>query len=234
MMRPAVTATPPARALIAAVLMLLPAAAQAAPDLSGFWWIKDRSQTIKDGARIAPLTPAGAALYAANQKAAAAGQPVPAGQHACLPEGIPRLMMARYPFQILQRPEQVTFLHERQHMVRLIYMDQTAPPDDVDPAYNGYSTGAWDGDALVVRTSRFNDATALDATGLPHSDKLALVERFTVTGDGQTLRDQVTVDDPADYTHPWSFTLEFAKQTGVRLMEDVCTYGPPARDAAKR
>jgi hypothetical protein len=222
----------PIAGVIAALLLAVPMAVQAAPDLSGFWWIKDRSQVIQTGPKTPPLTPAAAADYAKNQKAAAAGQIVPAGQHRCLPDGLPRLMMAPYPFQILQRPEQVTFLHEKQHMVRLIYMDQT-PPDDVDPAYNGYSVGHWDGDALVVTTDHFNALTALDGSGLPHSDKMVLTERFTLADGGQTLRDRVTVNDSVDYTQPWSFTLAFAKQTGVRLMEDVCAYGPPARDAAK-
>jgi hypothetical protein len=154
---------------------------------------------------------------------------VPIGQHTCIPDGVPRLMLAPYPIQILQRPELVTVLHEKQHMVRLIYMNRNHPQDP-EPSYNGEAVGKWEGDTLVVRTVALKPNTVIDATGIPHSDAMQITERFALQDEGKTLRDEVTVQDLKTFTKAWSFTLQFEKRPGERLMEDVCTFGPPQRD----
>lgn len=200
-------------------------AALAAPDLAGMWWIKDRSQTAAIKADQIPFLPAAKALYAKNRAVLAR----PPKERDCLPEGTPRLMLSRYPFQILQKPEQLTMLFERQHMVRFVYMGRPIPAD-LDPTYLGFSAGTWAGDALVVETAAFNDVTMIDGTGIPHSDAMRLSERFTLIDGGQTLRDEVTVTDPKSFSRPWSFAIDFARAPGIRLMEDVCTFAPPQRD----
>ncbi len=221
-------------AVLAIGVLLASPAAEAESDLSGMWWVKDRSETIKlSSHETIPFLPAALEDYKRNKAAVAAGKLVPIGQGACMPDGVPRLMLARYPFQILQRPEQVTFVHEKQHMLRLIYMDKPMP-EDFDPAYDGYSEGHWDGDTLVVDTKAFKPNTVLDKTGIPHSDALHVIERFALREGGKTLRDDVTVEDPKTFSKPWSFAIAFAKHPEVRLMEYVCTYGPPARDLAKK
>jgi hypothetical protein len=200
-----------------------------AADLSGVWWIKDRSQRIALPARAIPFKKSAAALHARNRAAVAAGKIVPIGNGACLPEGMPRLMLARYPIQILQRPEQLTILHERMHMVRFIYLDRPHRVDP-EPTYNGESMGRWVGEALEVRSIAFLANTVLDASGIPHSDKMSLTEKFSLRDGGQALRDEITVDDPATFSKPWAFAIDYERRTDVRLMEDVCAFGPPQRD----
>jgi hypothetical protein len=214
-------------AVVVACLLML-AGVTRATDLSGMWWIVDRSGTANISGKPLPLRPDAAALYARNRAAAATGTHVPIGQNPCMPEGMPRLMLSPYPLQILQRPEQITFLHERMHMVRFIYM-RSGIPDDVDQSYVGYSTGRWEGGALVVETTHFSDQTVIDSTGIPHSDAMRIIERLALRGGGKLLSDTVTVDDPQFYTRPWSITIEFQRRSDVRLMEDVCTFGPPQR-----
>jgi hypothetical protein len=220
--------------LLVAVLAMLPCSftVGAATDLAGVWWIKDRSQNANVRHDRLPLLPDAAAAYQRNRAAVAAGKSVPIDQTRCLPEGMPRLMLARYPLQILQRPEQVTLLHERMHMVRLITMNR-AHPEEPEPTYNGHSVGRWEGDTLVVETIGFNDATVIDATGIPHSGALRIVERFSLRDRGRTLRDVVTIEDPTTFSRPWSFTIDFDRRPEVRLMEDVCTFGPPQRDRSR-
>ena len=81
----------------------------------------------------------------------------------------------------------------------------------------------------MVETTHFNDQTVIDGTGIPHSDAMRIVERFSLHGGGSLLRDSVTIDDPRYYVRPWSFNIEFQRRSDVRLMEDVCTFGPPQR-----
>jgi hypothetical protein len=199
-----------------------------AADLGGVWWIKDRSGKLPVAGPL-PFTAEGAALFKKNQALIAAGKRAPEGTLTCMPDGMPRLMLAPYPIQILQRAEQVTILHERQHMIRLIYMARPRPEED-EPAYNGYSTGRWDGEALVVETVGLKGGTVMDATGAPQSDQGRIIERFTVEDGGQTLRVAAEVQDPVVFTAPVRFTLDYQRRPDVRLMEDVCTYGPPQRD----
>jgi hypothetical protein len=208
--------------------MALLIGASGATDLSGHWWIKDRSQIASVAHNQLPLLPAAALQYRHN-RALAKGSSGANDASRCLPDGVPRLMLARYPLQILQRPEQITLLHEKMHMVRPIYM-QDSHPDELEPTYNGDSIGRWDGDTLVVDTLGFNDLTFIDATGIPHSDALHVTERLSLHDRGNTLRDVITIEDPKSFQKPWSFAVDFARRDDVRLMEDVCTFGPPQRD----
>jgi hypothetical protein len=70
--------------------------------------------------------------------------------------------------------------------------------------------GRWEGDTLVVESTNFNEKFWFSNGGLPHTQQLRLVERFTRT-DMETLRYEVTVDDPGAYTRPWSasWTLQW-------------------------
>jgi hypothetical protein len=208
--------------------MLLLVGALHATDLSGHWWIKDRSQIAAVAHDQLPLLPAAALQYRHNRKITH-GKGNAGSASRCLPDGVPRLMLARYPLQILQRPEQITLLHERMHMVRPIYM-RDSHPGELEPTYNGDSIGHWDGGTLVIDTMGFNDLTFIDATGIPHSDALHVTERLSLHERDNTLRDVITLEDPNSYQKPWSFTVEFARRDDVRLMEDVCTFGPPQRD----
>lgn len=206
-----------------------PALAQST-DLSGFWWVHNPSGQIAIDPATLPMLPAARKAYIANQTAAAARTPMPVGVHACMPDGPTRLMLQPYPFQILQRPAQVTILFERQHMVRFLRIGGAHEPDYY-PLYVGDSIAHWDGPALVVETEGMNDLTVLDDRGLPHGDQLKLVERFTLAEGGKTLVVDTLVTDPGSYAKPWSYNTRFDRKTNVALMDDVCTYGPPQRDA---
>jgi hypothetical protein len=220
------------RLTAAIVSALLVAPMAKAADISGIWWVKDRSEVAHLDHDKLPFTPEGAAEYKKNKEDIASGKGLAVEQNKCLPPGVPRLMLARYPFQILQRPEQVTFLHEKMHLVRLIYINKDHPAD-VDLAYDGDATGKWEGDTLVVDTTSFKPNSVIDKTGIPHSDELHVVERFSLK-DPKTLVDQVTLEDPKTFTGPVKFAIEFAKHPEEHLMEDVCTFGPPMRDTLKK
>ena len=80
-------------------------------------------------------------------------------------------------------------------------MDATHPKGrDLIPTFYGHSIGRWEGDTLVVDTVGFNEQNWIDAEGLMHTDQYHQIERFTRT-DFNTLRYEVTIDDPGAYTH---------------------------------
>ena len=105
---------------------------------------------------------------------------------------------------------------------RQIYMDGRTLQKDPNPTWMGYSTGSWDGDALVVKTTGFNDKTWLDDVGHPHSDKMIVTERYRRTDYGRLILD-ITVEDEIAYTRPWTTTQELRLEPTGDLIEYVCT-----------
>jgi hypothetical protein len=139
----------------------------------------------------------------------------------CEPLGTPRVLLTNVPQKIVQTPNEIVLLYERNHDFRIIYLDGRNHPADVDAFWWGHSIGRWEGNALVVDTVGFNDRTWLDWSGLPHSDALHVVERYQRV-DQDTLRLEITVDDPQTYTRPFAATRTFKKQSWD-LGEDICT-----------
>jgi len=94
------------------------------------------------------------------------------------------------------------------HDYRMVWADGRKLPnmDEVEPKWNGYSVGHWEGDTFVVNSVGFNDRTWLDTAGHPHSDALHVTERYTLS-DANHIAYEVTVDDPKMYTKPWSNRL---------------------------
>ena len=174
--------------VLAAVLSTVSLAARAeAPDLSGVWFLSTPVTALKTvEGKAPPLTDQAKAVLDAHRAAARKGDYSYDGLTRCLPPGLPRLMLMKEPFEILQKPKTLYFVHQLNRLPRRVYLDE-ALPTDVDPHYLGYSVGKWDGNALVVDSSGFDDSTLLDNAGLPHSEALHLTERYELSQDGKHL-----------------------------------------------
>jgi hypothetical protein len=199
-----------------------------AQNFEGVWLIQGDHSVIRTiEGRLPPMTPAAATKYAAALKARRAGKPDFDTIQTCKPHGFPRVLFAAYPLEILQEPTQVTFIHEIQHMPRMVYLDLTLPKlEDMDPNWMGQSAGHWEGDTLVVATQGFNDLTTLDTAGLPHSSEMRVAERLRKL-DADTLEDVITITDPKTYTRSWTTRVSYRRQPGLRLKEYVCTDANP-------
>jgi hypothetical protein len=198
-----------------------PRTADGKADLSGMW-----VSNLKFNANIAvdlkpdavSMTPWGQALY--DERVANNSQSDP--ENYCLPAGVPRTTAAGgFPNRIIQTPEMVVILHETKMLFRQIYMDGRTVQADAQPTWMGYSTGTWDSDVLVVRTSGFNDRTWLDDKGHPHSEALRVTERYRRPDYGHLFVD-ITIDDPKAYTRPWTVTEDLKLDADGDLIEYVC------------
>jgi hypothetical protein len=98
--------------------------------------------------------------------------------------------------------------------------------NDDNPLYYGNARGRWEGDTLVVDSKSFNEKFWFSNGGLPHTDQLHLIERFTRT-DMNTLKYEVTIDDPGAYTRTWSagWTLQWV--AGEELPTYYCQDNRP-------
>ena len=71
-------------------------------------------------------------------------------------------------------------------------------------------------------TIGYNESFWLDWRGLPHTDALHTLEKFTRVNQA-SVKDQITVDDPAAYTGPFGRPRSTcAARTGQELFEYVC------------
>jgi hypothetical protein len=140
----------------------------------------------------------------------------------CLPFGIPLNSMLSEPVKILQSPRLIAILYEADDKYRQIYTDGRTLPKEFDqPAWNGYSVGKWERDTLVVETAGFNDKSALDAMGHPHSEALRVVERYHRSDFGH-LDVDMTFDDPKMYTKPFSIKVTYELWADSDIFEFVC------------
>jgi hypothetical protein len=79
-------------------------------------------------------------------------------------------------------------------LTRTVHMNMTTHPANVAPSRAGHSIGRWDGDTLVVDTVGFAPGTL--AGTLPHSNKLHVIERFTLNPTAFELTRNIVADDP--------------------------------------
>jgi len=141
----------------------------------------------------------------------------------CISLGVPRTMMPSVdgaPFRIMQAPGVVAIVYERMHETRVIHLDGLQPAGPNIRKYMGASQGHWEGSTLVIHSKNFKGEFQMTSAASTH---LRIVERFTPVVGG-ALEWKVTIDDPAGWTQPWSFSM-LLKQTREELFEDACHEG---------
>jgi hypothetical protein len=172
-------------------------------------------KNINDAGRVAPFQPWARDLYVYRQREFLKNDPM---FLECYPPGAVRQFQMLFGIQFI---EDKTFGRifvmngGGNHDWHFIYTDGRAQTGNVrgnadNPLYYGNAVGRWEGDTLIVESANFNEKFWFSNGGLPHTEQLRLVERFTRT-DMETLRYEVTVDDPGAYTRPWSasWTLQW-------------------------
>jgi hypothetical protein len=197
-----------------------PRTADGKPKLAGLWitqgiYIGDITKDLKPGE--VPFQPWAEALY--KQRRATESKDDPTGR--CIPGGVPRSTAVPYPFKIVQGEDLVVILYEAVHSFRQIFTDGRPLPRDAQPTWMGYSIGKWEGDTFVVETIGQNGKTWLDMRGLPATEALRVIERFTRPTIGHIDID-VTIDDPKAYTKPWKVTLKQQIAIDTELVDEIC------------
>jgi len=196
-----------------------PRAADGHPDFTGLWQL---GTEIGYAANItAVLTPADIQPWAtalSRERLEEFGKDDPEIT-GCKPGG-PRHITRGGLTKIIQTPAVIIFLFE-DLSYRQIFLDGRRMPKDPNPTWMGYSIGRWDGDALVVETSGFNDRTWLDFAGHPHSEMLRMTERIRRPAFGK-MELQVTLEDPAVYSKPLTVSAGGNFVPDTDLIEYVC------------
>jgi hypothetical protein len=167
-----------------------------------------------------PFKPWSRALYDYRQATLAKDDP----HVRCAPPGGPRQFAVPFGLQLVQVPHMnKIFIHSggSTRPWREIHMGASSHPDYVNPSYFGHSIGHWEGDTLVVDTIGFNERFWIHREGYPHTESLHLIERIS-RPKMDTLRYEVTLDDPVAYTAPWSTVWTKTWDPGVEFIEYFC------------
>lgn len=124
----------------------------------------------------------------------------------CIPPGMPSAMDNPYPIEFEDRGDTIILRLEEWDGVRTIHMspdaaDEAPEPSPPEPSPMGYSEGRWDGDSLIVETSRIN-YPFLDDLGAPQSEDSHITERFDLDRDAGILSWTAQFVDPENLTEP--------------------------------
>jgi hypothetical protein len=215
-----------------------PKTAAGKPDFSGMWIARDElpcdvkergvqctelaltpqviniSTGLKDGL---PYQPWAADLVKKRAKELGINDP-----HVhCMPPNYPRAWALPENQKIVQLSGALVILNEFNASYRQIFFDGRGFPDDMTPAWSGYSVAHWDGDALVVESRGFRDDNWLDIAGNPMTDAARVIERIRRPNFG-SLEIEITVNDPKAYTKPWTVTMHQKAVVDTEMLDLMC------------
>jgi len=205
------------------------------PDFSGVWRTLNAPAAPREGTslrwlpaagELPPFTPEYQEKYRKVQASRESGSEATEPVARCLPPGMPYFTLAQYGLEIVHGKDKIAFFSEWMDAYRRVYLDGRTMPKDFDPSYQGYSTGRWEGDTLVVETVNLRDDTVLDRYGSPHSDAMRIAERIRLTAP-DVLEDAITVYDSKAFTKPWEVVRRYRRAGAANneLHENTCTEG---------
>ncbi len=147
--------------------------------------------------------------------------------NACVGYGMPASVLGSggYPMEIIQRPEQLFVIYEAHNEIRRIYLgDEASDPENFFPERNGYSTAHWEGDRLVVETTRLK--TQVDSR-YPHSDQAVIHEVYYLgepLDDGtRVLVNELTMTDPEWLEEPFTTTKRWQEMSDYHVLTYECS-----------
>jgi hypothetical protein len=154
---------------------------------------------------------------------------LPRATRSCMPGSIVSDWAGEPVNRITQGADTIKLQYGRLGLERTIYMKLATHPADVAPSRAGHSIGKWENDVLVVDTVGFLPGTLTGIT--PHSDKLRVIERFTLDAATMLLKRDFTADDPVYFTAQYQGSDTVAPSNvpyAAEPCEDLTPTGPPA------
>lgn len=205
-----------AKLLALLAVVALPASAAAPPpDLSGFWMplpgipdpdpelarkVSPDAVVLRDTGpaefglmEFGGLKPKPAALAKARQWDPLQDMTV---SNSCRIPSIVYALQGPFPIEIFQGRDLIVMRMEYFDMTRVFFLGEKFMYEEEAPhTKTGYSRAHWDGDQLVVVTTKLKEATITN-NGLDHSEAMRVTERYRLTDGGRTLMVAQEYEDP--------------------------------------
>jgi hypothetical protein len=214
------------------------------PNLNGIWQANNTANwdLLTHRAKQGPLTALGAAFSVPGGIGVVEGNEIPYKPEAlakkqenaahwisgdpevkCYLPGVPRATYLPYPFQIVQSggTSDLLITYEFASASRIVRMNTKS--DSPFDTWMGWSRGRWDGDTLVVDVTSFNGQAWFDRAGDYQTDRLHVVERYTVAGP-DTIQYEATIEDANLYTRPWTIRMPLYRrlEKNAQLLDYKC------------
>jgi hypothetical protein len=134
-------------------------------------------------------------------------------------------------YEFIQIPGFVVMVFEMIHETRIIPIDGRPRLGQNIKQWNGEPRGRWEGNTLVVESTNYNSKGSIATSaatgrirGIPQSEQLHVVERFTRTG-ADSIDYSVTITDPKVYSKPWTVALPLNRDDSYEMFEYSCHEG---------
>lgn len=226
-------------AVVSAALMVMGAcdSKSADPDISGIWEIypdpfAGEENTFLElpvpgnGPKLKePYASEWTKLRSDRDAKLKAGTPLADPSTKCLPEGMPMIMGAIFPLEILQTPGRITVLAEFLTQTRRVHLNRKLPPlEDITPSFYGLSTARWEGETLIITTKGVQEDVRFFE--IPHSSEMVITERIRLTGP-DLMENAITIEDPKTLLEPYRFTYGYKRNPKYEMMEYFCDREDP-------
>ena len=198
-------------------------------DYSSVWTVErdwdNRTSQITDppDGRLPAMTPEGQKRSDANLAARNRRTDGPEDRslsERCITYGSPSLVAGyQSGYQIVQAPKAVVVTTEMIHDSRVFPLDGGPHVPSAVRQWLGDSRAHWEHDTLVVDTSNYKPKSFMRIS----SEQLHVVERFSRTGP-ETVKYEITINDPGTWTKPWSLMIPLRK-VDHPLYEYACHEG---------
>lgn len=138
----------------------------------------------------------------------------------CGTKGMPLIMITPAPVEFVRVGDRIEMYIEEYDSRRTIHLSESAQPP-AEPTQMGFSRGRFEAETLVVETSRIR-AQYFDPDGVPQSDQIRLVERFTPNAGYSRLDYTITVTDPVYFTEPFELERYFVWKPEMSVVPYEC------------
>lgn len=134
------------------------------------------------------------------------------------PQSVPpiKTLIENAMLQVFLTEDYVVIHTERMHESRIVPLDKRPPLPDHVKQYYGSSTGYWDADTLVIKTTNFDESYSFQGS----SPDLRVIERLTLMDD-KRIHYQFTIADPRTFPQPWTASFHSKKDAGP-VFEYAC------------
>lgn len=190
--------------LAATVTARSQAASASVPNLTGIW--KRRGPIEGRPANASPVPLARARAIGFSR----AFDEVLLPGYDCSPVALPVLLNDNYNFEIVQQRDRVIMRYEKDDIVRIVWLDGHGHPKPgvYDFTVQGHSTGRYDGNQLVIETTKFVfDPRGIHDSYIPSSTRKTVTERYW--REGNRLRMESVTEDPLVLKAPYPYHFEW-------------------------
>ena len=138
----------------------------------------------------------------------------------CGTKGMPLIMITPAPVEFVREGDTILMRLEEYDSRRTIHMSAAAEPP-AEPTQMGFSRGHFEGETLVVETDHIR-AQTFDPDGVPQSEQVRLVERFTPNADYSRLDYSISVTDPVYFTETFELSRYFVWKPEMTVQAYDC------------